>query len=109
MNKEELMAKIGESIRRERTRKNLSRRELGELCGVSGQSIWSIESGRADPKVTTIAVIAEALGMEMAGIVPPLLPGEETIYPEEDDNLFLAEGLEKLVADFRARLLAREE
>ena len=109
MEKEELMAQIGERIRRRRATKNLSRRELGALCSLSGQSLWSIESGRADPKVSTLAAIAEALGMEMAEVVgyPPLLPVDEEIIPDEEDVMLFIHGIERVIADFQARLVEK--
>ena len=60
---------VGESVKRQRAIKGLSRRALGELVGLSGQSIWNIETGRTDPKLVTLRKLAEALHVHIATLV----------------------------------------
>ncbi len=57
-------------LRRERA---LALRELGELSGVSLNTIWRIEAGRQGAHPRTIRKLAEALGVDTA----ELTKGEE--------------------------------
>jgi transcriptional regulator with XRE-family HTH domain len=50
-------------LRRERA---LALRELGELSGVSLNTIWRIEAGRQGAHPRTIRMLAEALGVDPA-------------------------------------------
>ncbi len=57
-------------LRRERA---LALRELGEVSGVSLNTIWRIEAGRQGAHPRTIRKLAEALGVDPA----ELTKGEE--------------------------------
>lgn len=52
---------FGENLQRIREAKNISLRELAHRVDMSHQAIHNIEKGLADPQMTTIAKIAEAL------------------------------------------------
>ncbi len=49
----------------ERARKGLSRRGLAELSGVNEHTISELERGIRNPRDTTWARLAEALGLEL--------------------------------------------
>ena len=53
-------------LRRERA---LALRELGELSGISLQTIWRIEAGRQGAHPRTIRKLAQALGVEPGELV----------------------------------------
>ena len=53
-------------LRRERA---LALRELGELSGISLQTIWRIEAGRQGAHPRTIRKLAQALGVEPSELV----------------------------------------
>ena len=72
---EEFVKAVGAYIKEWRTLKGLSRRGLGEKIGLSGQAIWKIETGRSDPRLKNLGLIAEALGVEPAA----LITGRQTI------------------------------
>lgn len=56
---------VGKSIREERERQNLSQTELAEAVGKDRQYLYKIESGKVTPNVSTIAILAEALGVSL--------------------------------------------
>ncbi len=58
-----------ERLRELRRERALALRELGELSGVSLQTIWRIEAGRQGAHPTTIRKLAQALGVEPAELV----------------------------------------
>jgi transcriptional regulator with XRE-family HTH domain len=56
---------IGERIRRERTRKGVSARELARQIGVSPSLISQIETDKSNPSVSTLYAITTALGVSV--------------------------------------------
>lgn len=54
---------LGEKLKKIRTEKNLSLRELGKLAHISHSFIADIESGRSNPSLSTLEAIAKALGV----------------------------------------------
>ncbi len=58
-----------ERLRELRRERALALRELGELSGVSLQTIWRIEAGRQGAHPRTIRKLAQALGVEPTELV----------------------------------------
>ena len=58
-----------ERLRELRRERALALRELGELSGVSLQTIWRIEAGRQGAHPRTIRKLAQALGVDPAELV----------------------------------------
>ena len=59
------MAVDGAELRRLRTARPYSLRELAKLAGVTQDNIWKIESGRTqNPHPSTVRKLANALGVE---------------------------------------------
>ena len=58
-----------ERLRELRRERALALRELGELSGVSLQTIWRIEAGRQGAHPKTIRKLAQALGVEPTELV----------------------------------------
>ena len=56
-------------IREEREKQNLSIGELAKLSGVSKATISELEANKHDTTVTTLCMIAEALGVKLDDIV----------------------------------------
>lgn len=54
---------VGEKLRRLRERLGLTQKEVAEKAGVSYGLIGQIESGRTQSSVTTLSLLAEALGV----------------------------------------------
>lgn len=54
---------LGEKLKKIRTEKKLSLRELGKLAHISHSFIADIESGRSNPSLSTLEAIAKALGV----------------------------------------------
>ncbi|MBR0576477.1 helix-turn-helix transcriptional regulator [Proteiniclasticum sp. BAD-10] len=55
------MATIGENIRRERKKKNITQKELGEKVGISNTYLSDMEIGRTNPSIKTLRKIAQGL------------------------------------------------
>ncbi len=70
-NAEEDARYAGRAIEIERTKAGLTQGDLAQLSGVSQPHISSIEKGNWSPKLNTIMLIAEALGVDVNALLPP--------------------------------------
>jgi transcriptional regulator with XRE-family HTH domain len=59
-----LKKRIGKNLKRIREAKGLSLRELSYECSIGHARISEIESGKLNIRVSTLAELAEALGIE---------------------------------------------
>jgi predicted transcriptional regulator len=58
-------ANIADKVAARRLAKNLSQRELAELCGTTQSAIARLERGGRPPRIDTLLRIAEALECEL--------------------------------------------
>jgi len=79
---------IGENIKRVREAKKLSQKEVITSIDMGAAQYSRIESGKTDPSVSTLARIAQALGVE-----PHELLSSETIQEVNSYNKTLMEKL----------------
>jgi HTH-type transcriptional regulator/antitoxin HipB len=56
---------LGEEVRRLRSERGLSQRELAERMGVSQSVVARLEAGGVEPRLTTLDRVARALGAEL--------------------------------------------
>jgi transcriptional regulator with XRE-family HTH domain len=63
--KNEILLKLGNKIRYERIKRNLSQDDLADLIGLSKQSISALETGVSNIKFTTLYNIAKALDINL--------------------------------------------
>lgn len=55
----------GEIMRMHRERAGLSQYELAELSGVTQKTIWALEHDKNNGSVTTVELLADALGLSI--------------------------------------------
>jgi len=67
---DKLPGQVGSRIRVIRMGCGLTLNELARLTGISAPALSSIETGKRDPRLTTLAKIASALRVSVAGLVP---------------------------------------
>lgn len=67
--KNEILLKLGQKIRYERVKKNLSQEELAELSGLCTQSISTLETGVKDIRFTTLHKLAKAFDLELKDLL----------------------------------------
>jgi transcriptional regulator with XRE-family HTH domain len=58
-----LLQAFGEKLRAERERRNLSQEALAEIANVHRTQLGALESGRRDPHLTMLLILAEGLGV----------------------------------------------
>lgn len=60
------LSTLAHTIRRRRRQLGVDQKKLSELSGVSVHTISDIESGKANPTVSTLRDLLEVLGLELA-------------------------------------------
>lgn len=55
------MPSVKENLKRIRTEKNMTQKQLGSLCGIAESTIRRYENGGLNPKLETVKKIADAL------------------------------------------------
>ena len=63
LNQDEITITNGQNIRRKRQERHLTQKQLGEMVGASEAYIRAYESGRRNPKPSSLEKIAEALAV----------------------------------------------
>ena len=64
-----LLADAGRRIRETRTAQGLSLEQLARLTGISAPALSLIETGKRDPRLTTLKRIAEALRVPITALI----------------------------------------
>lgn len=62
---------VGTKIKEIRQKKQLTQRQLGELCGIADSNIRKYESGKQNPKLETLQKIATALNVSTSDLLEP--------------------------------------
>jgi transcriptional regulator with XRE-family HTH domain len=63
---------FGENLRRERLAQQLSQEKLWALSGITTSQIRKIESGLGNPTLSTMVDLADALGVSIDRLLPPM-------------------------------------
>jgi XRE family transcriptional regulator, aerobic/anaerobic benzoate catabolism transcriptional regulator len=69
INVEELLGRIGAAVRRARTERDMTLKELAAAADLSVRFVAQLEAGEANIAVGRLAAIAEALGVRLADLV----------------------------------------
>ncbi|MDP3803479.1 MAG: helix-turn-helix transcriptional regulator [Phenylobacterium sp.] len=67
----DIRALVGRNVRRARIEKGLTQEDLAERAGTSQFYISSLEAGRRNPTVVTLAGLAQALGVDHLDLLRP--------------------------------------
>jgi transcriptional regulator with XRE-family HTH domain len=59
-----VVVKIGDKLKRERYAQTMTQEQLAKKAGISAAALVRIENNQADPHVSTIRKLADALGVE---------------------------------------------
>lgn len=69
---EELSKRFGERFRELREATGLSTREFADTAGIAYSQVWTIESGKGNPTLSTMEAIAKALGTDLSRLLKDL-------------------------------------
>jgi transcriptional regulator with XRE-family HTH domain len=67
----DIRALVGRNVRRARIEKGLTQEELAERAGTSQFYVSSLEAGRRNPTIGTLASLASALGVDHLDLLRP--------------------------------------
>jgi transcriptional regulator with XRE-family HTH domain len=70
----DVLASFAQNLRRLRKEAEISQEELGSRAGIQMADISRYESAQRDPRITTVARLADALGVSIAELLDG--PGE---------------------------------
>lgn len=90
---ENLPLAVGSRIRIHRTGQGLTLNDLALLTGISAPALSLIETGKRDPRLTTLARIAEAIRTPIASLFEPGDEEETTESPSPGHGYDLGEYL----------------
>ena len=63
------VVKIGQRLKEQRIRRFMSQEQFAELIGISARQLVRIERNEVDPRLSTIAKIADRLDVEPSKLV----------------------------------------
>jgi len=66
---EKILARVVDTLRRERERQELPKLRLEQLAGISRRAIGMIESGERSPTLISCLRIADALDLDLAKVL----------------------------------------
>jgi transcriptional regulator with XRE-family HTH domain len=72
---------LGQRIRAERLRRDMSLRALAREVGVSASMISQLENGKAQPSVSTLYAITSVLGMSVQDVFEPVASEDAGVVP----------------------------
>lgn len=67
---EKLLKAFGHNLKRIRTEKALSTRQLADLAEINLGNLSDLELGKRNPLMTTVIKLARALGVDAATLLP---------------------------------------
>lgn len=90
---------VGEKIKSARLKKNLTQKQLGELCGMADSAIRRYELGGANPKIETLRRIASALDISLEEFMTDselsLFESMANLYLKSDSEIQELESLDE--------------
>ncbi len=86
-----LLADVGHRIREIRAAQGLSLEQLARLTGISAPALSLIETGKRDPRLTTLKRIADALRVPLAALIADASGAAEPSAPAPSGGYDLGE------------------
>ena len=84
-----LLADVGHRIRETRAAQGLSLEQLARLTGISAPALSLIETGKRDPRLTTLKRISDALRISLTALIADggVAPPRSSTSPSEGYDL----------------------
>jgi transcriptional regulator with XRE-family HTH domain len=80
----QLLSETGQRLRDARAQAGLNLHQLARLCGISAPALSLIETGKRDPRLTTLSRIAKALRLPLAEVLaPPAVSNDPSADPSQ--------------------------
>jgi DNA-binding XRE family transcriptional regulator len=68
---EQILREFGLHLKKLREAKNLTTREFADLANIALSQVWTLESGKGDPSLTTLLAISKCLNVSMQELTTP--------------------------------------
>lgn len=66
---EQILKVFGENLKKLREAKGLTTREFANLADIAYSQVWTLESGKGDPSLTTLMAIARVLEVPLSSLI----------------------------------------
>lgn len=67
---DKILKAFGKKLKRLRKEKKLSTREFADYADIAHSQVWTLETGKGDPTLTTLLAIAKALEISLNDLDP---------------------------------------
>ncbi|HWJ28738.1 MAG TPA: helix-turn-helix transcriptional regulator [Flavisolibacter sp.] len=67
---EQILKAFGENLKKLREAKGLTTRQFADLAEIAYSQVWTIESGKGNPSLTTLLAISRTLEISLDSLVP---------------------------------------
>ncbi|MCG2617945.1 helix-turn-helix domain-containing protein [Terrimonas sp. NA20] len=67
---QKMLNAFGRKLKQLREERGLSTREFSYAADIAYSQVWTLESGKGDPTLTTLVAIAKALDLQLSELVP---------------------------------------
>ena len=64
--REKILRRLGDNVRRERTSRRISQDKLAQLAGINPRTVAKIEAGELNVKTDTLARLSHAIGCSVS-------------------------------------------
>jgi len=71
---EEFLLIVGQRVRKQRSRKSMSRKRLAEVSGVSERYLAQLESGQGNMSIALLRKVTAAIGMSLGELMSADVP-----------------------------------
>jgi len=72
---DDFLSVVGQRVRRQRGEKNMSRKRLAEVSGVSERYLAQLESGQGNMSIALLRKVTAAIGISMGALMSPEVTG----------------------------------
>lgn len=65
-----MLNNFGKRLKQLREERGMTTRDFAHSADIAYSQVWTLESGKGDPTLTTLIAISRALGIPLADILP---------------------------------------
>lgn len=66
---EKLLLRFGKNLKKFRTERGLTTREFAERAEIAHSQVWTLESGKGDPSLSTLMVLSKVLNVTVEQLI----------------------------------------
>jgi transcriptional regulator with XRE-family HTH domain len=66
---EQILKEFGLNLKKLREARNMTTREFADLANIALSQVWTLESGKGDPSLTTLLAISKCLNVSLQELI----------------------------------------